>query len=75
MVDKQPQHWDSQLAAIRAQLYRIDQAIRGDGEKSPGLCMRMDRLERCEAVRGRIMWATAMGVLMLLLNRFWSFLS
>jgi hypothetical protein len=47
----------AEFAEIKTKLDRLDEAIRGNGE--PGLKTRIDRLERSEATRSRLLWLIA----------------
>ena len=44
-----------QFERIIAKLERIDEALRGNG--GPGIKVRLDRLERSEQTRRRMVWA------------------
>ena len=46
-----------EFGQINDKLDRLDEAIRGNGE--PGLKVRIDRLERAEAIRSRLLWLIA----------------
>lgn len=46
-----------EFGEIKDKLDRLDEAIRGNGE--PGLKVRIDRLERAEAIRSRLLWLIA----------------
>jgi len=46
-----------EFAQIQEKLDRLDEAIRGNGE--PGLKTRIDRLERSETTRSRLLWLIA----------------
>ena len=53
----------AEFAEIKDKLDRLDEAIRGNGEL--GLKTRIDRLERSEATRSRLLWLiTASAVTM-----------
>ena len=43
-----------EFAEIKGKLDRLDEAIRGNGEL--GLKTRIDRLERSEAIRSKLLW-------------------
>jgi len=43
-----------EFAAIHGKLDRMDEAIRGNGD--PGIKTRLDRLERTELVRSKLLW-------------------
>ncbi len=43
-----------QFAGLHEKLDRLDESIRGNGK--PGLTVRLDRLERSESSRRRMMW-------------------
>ncbi|OHB56836.1 MAG: hypothetical protein A2Y07_06910 [Planctomycetes bacterium GWF2_50_10] len=43
-----------EFAAIHGKLDKLDEAIRGNGKI--GIMTRLDRLERSEAIRSKLMW-------------------
>ena len=54
-----------EFAEIKGKLDRLDEAIRGNGDL--GLKTRIDRLERSEAIRSKLLWLiTASSVTMAL---------
>ncbi|MCG3178315.1 MAG: hypothetical protein BIFFINMI_00641 [Phycisphaerae bacterium] len=55
--------------SIHSKLDRLDEAIRGNGK--PGIQLRLDRLEKAEAVRSRLMWIIAGSVVTLAVAALW----
>ena len=43
----------AEFASVHAKLDRLDEAVRGNGR--PGIQLRLDRLEKAEAVRSRLL--------------------
>ena len=58
-----------EFAAIRAKLDQLDDAIRGNGK--PGIQMRLDRLERVEAQRSRLIWVVITATAVMALSSLW----
>ena len=57
MSDCQTQYENTckgEFAAVHGKLDRMDEAIRGNGEL--GIKTRLDRLERSDAIRNRLLW-------------------
>ena len=52
--DQYEQVCRDEFGQIKDKLDRLDEAIRGNGE--PGLKVRIDRLERAEAISSRLLW-------------------
>ncbi len=62
----QPAECRSQFEHIIDKLDRLDVSIRGNGK--PGIERRLDRLERAEATRTRLMWLVVGSVVTLLVG-------
>ncbi|MCG3181848.1 MAG: hypothetical protein BIFFINMI_04283 [Phycisphaerae bacterium] len=58
-----------EFASIHGKLDRLDEAIRGNGK--PGIQLRLDRLEKAEAVRSRLMWIITGSVVTLAVAALW----
>ncbi|MCG3178009.1 MAG: hypothetical protein BIFFINMI_00332 [Phycisphaerae bacterium] len=58
-----------ELRAIHTKLDKLDEAIRGNGK--PGIQLRLDRLEKAEAVRSRLMWIITGSVVTLAVAALW----
>ena len=58
-----------EFASIQTKLDRMDEAIRGNGK--PGIQTRLDRLERTDRTRCRLIWLIAASVVTLLANALW----
>jgi len=59
------------FAHIISKLDRIDMAIRGNGQ--PGIQNRLDRLDRAEAIRSRLLWLIAASTVTLAVGVLWKF--
>ncbi len=58
-----------EFESIHTKLDKLDESIRGNGK--PGIQLRLDRLEKAEAVRSRLLWIIAMATVTLALGAIW----
>lgn len=57
------------LGDVDDKLEKLDEAIRGNGK--PGLVLRLDRLERSETTRRKIIWMTIGSLVPLIVAAIW----
>lgn len=57
--DKQQIVCNGEFKALHSKLDKMDESIRGNGK--PGIMIRLDRLERAQALRSRLFWI-AVGI-------------
>lgn len=75
MTDDSPStyelHCKHAFETLFAKLDRLDVAVRGNGK--PGINTRLDRIERTEAVRAKVVWFVVGAALVQLVATFWPF--
>jgi len=59
----------AEFGSIHTKLDKLDEAIRGNGK--PGIQLRLDRLEKAEAIRSRLMWIITGSVVTLAVAALW----
>jgi hypothetical protein len=68
----QASHGDK-LDRVVASVENLREVLLGDGsEQKPGLHMRVDRLERNERLKSKMLWTVATGTFGLVLKTIWS---